>query len=293
MTLKESKNSVLSPQPSVLPSELSEELDSLEKQQLKRSLRHVEQTEGVVLHVQGKPLVNFSSNNYLGLARHPQVLEAVRQVLEHWGASATSSRLIGGTSIIHRDLEQALAAFMQTEAALVFPAGYMANLGALTALAGPGDAIVADRLCHASLIDAARLSGARLFVYGHADPADAERTLKRAASYRRRLLVTDSLFSMDGDFAPLAELAKLARRFGAIGVLDEAHALGVWGDGGRGLRRGAKQTRKRQDRRRVLAQLQGSPRGQGMEGLRRRDREHQPGQQLSLPVQPSHCEPVV
>jgi 8-amino-7-oxononanoate synthase len=201
-----------------------------------RSLREVEQTEAARLSIQGKALLNFSSNNYLGLARHPQVLEAVRQVLDHWGVGATSSRLISGTSVIHRDLEQALAAFMQTEAALVFPAGYMANIGVLTALAGEGDAVIVDRLCHASLIDAARLSGARLFVYGHADLGEAERALKRAASYRRRLLVTDSLFSMDGDFAPLSDLSLLARQYKAISVLDEAHAIGVWGENGRGAR---------------------------------------------------------
>ena len=211
-------------------------MTALEKQHLKRSLRSVEQNDGARLHIHGKPLLNFSSNNYLGLARHPQVIEAVQQVLGHWGVGAGSSRLISGTSVIHRDLEQALAAFMGSESALVFPTGYMANLGVLTSLAGEGDAIVMDRLCHASLIDAARLSGARLFVYAHADAAEAERVLKRAASYRRKFLVTDSLFSMDGDFAPLAELAALARREGAISILDEAHAIGVWGENGRGAR---------------------------------------------------------
>jgi 8-amino-7-oxononanoate synthase len=196
----------------------------------------VEQTEADRLFIDGKPLLNFSSNNYLGLARHPRVLEAVQQVLEHWGVGATSSRLISGSYIIHRDLEHALAAFMEAEAALVFPTGYMTNLGVLTALTRAGDAIVMDRLCHASLIDAARLSGARLFIYRHGDLEDAEHALKRAASYGRRLLVSDSLFSMDGDFAPLADLARLSRRYGAISVLDEAHALGVWGKTGNGAR---------------------------------------------------------
>jgi 8-amino-7-oxononanoate synthase len=217
-------------------SSLADELKSLDDQQLKRSLKPVEQTEPGRLFIQGRSLLNFSSNNYLGLARHPRVIEAVKEVLDHWGAGATSSRLIGGTAGIHRDLEDALAAFMRTDAALVFPTGYMANLGVITALAGDGDAVILDRLCHASLIDAARLSGARLFVYGHADVAEAERVLERAASYRRRLLVSDSLFSMDGDFAPLNELAALARRYDAISILDEAHAVGVWGDGGRGAR---------------------------------------------------------
>ena len=217
-------------------SSLAGQLKTLDQKQLKRSLRAVGQTDGHRIELDGQSLLNFSSNNYLGLARHPRVLEAVKQVLEHWGAGATSSRLIGGTYIIHRDLEQALAAFMGCQAALVFPTGYMANVGAIPALIGAGDAAVMDRLCHASLIDAARLSGARVFVYRHADLAEAGRALKRAGSYRRRLLVTDSLFSVDGDFAPLEGLARLAREHGAISFLDEAHAIGVWGEGGRGLR---------------------------------------------------------
>src|SRR5262249_33267723 len=124
----------------------------------------------------------------------------------------------------------------KTEAALVFPTGYMTNLGVVTALVGEGDAIVLDRLCHASQIDGAKLSGARLFVYAHGDVAEAERILNRATSYRRRLLISDSLFSMNGDFAPVAELVALARRTGAISLLDEAHAVGVWGEAGRGVR---------------------------------------------------------
>src|SRR5207302_5577912 len=124
--------------------------------------------------------------------------------------------------------ENALAAFVGKEAALVFPTGYQANLGVVTSLIGPGDAVVMDRLCHASLVDAARLSGARLFVYKHADAGNAERVLARTGSYRRRLLVTESLFSMDGDFAPVPELARLARDHDAMCLVDEAYALGGW-----------------------------------------------------------------
>lgn len=215
---------------------LQNELQTLAAQQMKRELRRVEQNEAAQIYIQGKSYLNFSSNDYLGLSRHPRVIEAVQEVAKHWGAGATSSRLIGGNSVIHQDLEQALASFMGTEAALVFPTGYMANLGVITTLASEGDAVILDRLCHASLIDAARLSGARLFVYEHGDTADAEKVLKRAASYRRRLLVTESLFSMDGDFAPLAALAALAQQYEAISVSDEAHAIGVWGDQGKGAR---------------------------------------------------------
>ncbi len=184
--------------------------DELQGKSLHRHLRPVTQAKKAKLTVDGKELINFSSNNYLGLARHPQVLDAVKQVLEHWGVGATSSRLISGNSIIHQDLESALAAFVHKEAALLFPTGYMANLGVVTSLVGSGDAIVMDRLCHASLVDAVRLSGARLFVYD-ADVEAAERALKRAASYRRRLLITESLFSMNGDFAPLAGTSRAGR----------------------------------------------------------------------------------
>lgn len=214
---------------------LTDELNALDQHSLRRSLRVVEDMQGARITIDGASLLNFSSNNYLGLARHPVVLEAVTQVLQHWGVGATSSRLISGTTVIHQDLERALAAFLKTEAALAFPTGYMANLGVITALVGPGDAIIMDRLCHASLVDAARLSGARLFVYDHADAADAEKTLERARQYRRRLLVTESLFSMNGDFAPLPALAALARTYGAVSFVDEAHAIGAYGYHGRGV----------------------------------------------------------
>src|SRR5205807_6610045 len=173
--------------------ELQDELIDLAEKSLRRGLRVVSQAERARLVIDGRTLLNFSSNNYLGLARHPQVVEAAKEVLDHWGAGATSSRLISRTSVIHEDLESALAAFVGKEAALVFPTGYQANLGVVGALVGPGDAIVMDRLCHASLVEAARLSGARLFVYHHTDAQDAERVLKRTGSYRRRLLITESL----------------------------------------------------------------------------------------------------
>ncbi len=217
---------------------LSESLAQLDETSMRRHLRTVNQIEKATIHIDGKPLLNFSSNNYLGLSRHPQVLEAVRQVLEHWGVGATSSRLISGTSIIHQDLESALAAFLNKEAALLFPAGYMANLGVISSLVGKGDAVVMDRLCHASLVDAVRLSGARLFVYGHCDVAAAEQALVRAASFKRRLLITESLFSMDGDFAPLAGLSQLCKTHGAVSLVDEAHAIGVFGDQARGISSG-------------------------------------------------------
>lgn len=208
--------------------DLQTDLDTLESQSMRRHLRIASEAKGKTLVLDGKSVVNFASNNYLGLARHPQVIEAAKQVLDHWGVGSTSSRLIAGSSIIHQDLESALAAYTGHEAALLFPAGYQANLGVVTSLVGEGDAVILDRLCHASLVDAARLSGARLFVYPHRDLEAAHAALERTASYRRRLVLTESLFSMDGDFAPAAELAVLARQHQAMLLVDEAHALGVW-----------------------------------------------------------------
>ncbi len=215
----------------------SQELEQLSAARRKRQLRVVEMAEGARITIGGKSLINFSSNDYLHLSRHPQVIEAVRQVVEHWGTGATSSRLLGGTSVIHQDLETALAAFLGREAALVFPSGFMTNLGVVTSLVGEGDAVIVDRLNHASLIDAARMSGARLLVYEHASLADAEKVIQRAASYRRRLLLTDGLFSMDGDFAPEG-LADLCRRTQTLSLIDDAHAIGLWGPHGRGRSEG-------------------------------------------------------
>jgi 8-amino-7-oxononanoate synthase len=206
---------------------MDDELQTLENHSMRRHLRFTDSS-----------LINFASNNYLGLARDPEILAGAESALRQWGAGASSSRLLSGHTAAHADLESALAQWLKQEAALVFPAGYMANLGVITALAGGADAIVMDRLCHASLIDAARLSGARLLVYRHGDVSDAARVLKRAQAYRRCLLVTESLFSMDGDIAPLAELKLLARAHGALAIVDEAHALGVMGPRGRGLSEG-------------------------------------------------------
>jgi len=211
----------------MLTSWIDEELALLDTQALRRALR-----------LQDPALVNFASNNYLGLTHHPLVLAGAEAALHQYGSGSASARLLSGHTPLHAELEQSLAAWVNQEAALIFPAGYMANLGVITSLAGPSDAVILDRLCHASLVDAARLSGARLLVYHHADADDAERVLKRAQSYRRRLLVTESLFSMDGDIPPLKELLALARRYQATALVDEAHALGVYGDQGHGLSQG-------------------------------------------------------
>ncbi|MEE4173057.1 MAG: 8-amino-7-oxononanoate synthase [Xanthomonadales bacterium] len=193
-----------------------------------RRRRALEPLPGMRVRAAGKVLHNFSSNDYLGLAGEPFPGAATGS-----GASA----LVTGYQPAHEALERALAAFLDREAVLLTSSGYLANFAALTALAGRGDTIVQDRLCHASLVDAAKLSGAGLRRYPHADPAAAARQLEAAGGHR--LLVTDGVFSMDGDFAPVAELAALARREGATLVVDDAHGIGVLGATGRGLCEGS------------------------------------------------------
>jgi 8-amino-7-oxononanoate synthase len=181
------------------------------------------------------PLLSFSSNDYLGLAAHPEVLAAAAETAAREGFGAGAARLVTGDLPAHRALERDLAAFTGSPAALLFPSGYQANLGVVTALAGPGDLIVSDAANHASLIDGCRLSRATVAIYPHADAAGAAAALARPGTFRRRFLLTESLFSMDGDAAPLADLAQLAETHDAILVVDEAHALGTTGPGGRGL----------------------------------------------------------
>jgi 8-amino-7-oxononanoate synthase len=185
--------------------------------------------------VSGEPRLSFCSNDYLGLAEHPALATAAAAAAARDGFGASASRLVSGDLPAHRELEEALARFFGRPAALVFPSGYQTNIGVLTGLAGPDDVIVSDALNHASIIDGCRLSRARIAVYPHGDPEAAARLLDQAGSARRRLLVTESLFSMNGDAAPLAPLAEAAQAHDAVLIVDEAHAVGVLGPRGRGL----------------------------------------------------------
>jgi glycine C-acetyltransferase/8-amino-7-oxononanoate synthase len=187
-----------------------------------------------MVEMDGRPVIVFSSNDYLGLATHPDVVRAAVGATEQFGVGAGASRLISGTLPPHTDLESCLADFKGTEAALVFSSGYLANLGIIPAMIGRGGLVLADRLCHASLIDACKLSGADLRVYRHGDSGHVETLLKRIRPGRHTLIVTDGLFSMDGDLAPLPELAALAVRYGAALYIDDAHGTGVMGATGRG-----------------------------------------------------------
>lgn len=214
---------------------LRSELKRIHDGGLYRSMNVIDGAPAAHVTINGRSFINFSSNNYLGLAQHPAVKQAVAAAAERYGTGGTSSRLIAGTLDCHRELEEKLAALKQTPAALVFPSGFQTNIGVISTLLAEGDCIIMDRLNHASLWDAAKLSKARVFVYPHGDMNGLEKVLKRSAAYRRKLVVTDSIFSMDGDCAPLADIVELCGRYGAWSMVDEAHATGIFGATGAGL----------------------------------------------------------
>ncbi len=210
------------------------ELDSLQAAHLLRHARRIDSACGPVVVLEGRAVILMASNDYLGLANDPAVKQAAVDAIETFGVGTGAARLISGTQAPHEALESALAAFKGTEAALCFGSGYLANLGLLTSLARPGDLILADRLCHASLIDGCRLSRAQLRIYHHGEAAHLERLLRRRGCARRTVIVTDGLFSMDGDLAPLKDLVDLSRRYDALLVVDDAHGTGILGPEGRG-----------------------------------------------------------
>ncbi len=187
------------------------------------------------VHVDGRPYINFSSNDYLGLAGDSRLVDAARHAAGQVGVGSGASPLVTGRGTLHRRLEQELASFLDAPAAILFPTGFAANVGAITGLVGRGDHIFADALNHASLIDGCRLSGARPHYYRHGDVAHLEQLIGMTKKTGRRLIVTDSVFSMDGDVAPIADIMDMASRHGCMVLIDEAHALGVLGPEGRGI----------------------------------------------------------
>lgn len=211
-----------------------EELRSLKAKGLRRSPRTLSTPPGPWAVVDGKEVVVLCSNNYLGLATHPRVVEAAARGLREWGWGSGASRLISGTQEVHRRLEDELASFCGTESALLFGSGTHANLGALPALAGPGTRVFSDELNHASVIDSIKLSRAPCRVYPHGDMAALDGMLREVRGAPRRLIATDSLFSMEGDLANLPHLLELAEEHDALLYVDDAHALGTLGPGGRG-----------------------------------------------------------
>ncbi|TMK42392.1 MAG: 8-amino-7-oxononanoate synthase [Actinobacteria bacterium] len=215
--------------------DIERRLEELEARGLYRRLRVIGGPQGPRVELDGQSVLLLCSNNYLGLADHPRVREAAAEAALRWGVGAGASRLVSGTMTIHGALERALAEFERTEACLLFGSGYLANVGVLSALAGPDSTVFSDALNHASIIDGTRLARAEKFVYQHCDPDHLAWGMGRVPS-RPAVIVTDSVFSMDGDVAPLAQIVELARRHpaGARVVVDEAHATGALGPGGRG-----------------------------------------------------------
>ena len=217
--------------------EIEQRLEELERLGLTRRLRLVSGPQGPTVLIDGKPLLLLCSNNYLGLADHPRVREAAAEAAMRWGVGAGSSRLVSGTMTIHGRLEEQLAEFKASERCVLFGSGYLANIGVIGALAGRGDAVFSDELNHASIVDGCRLSRAEVIVYRHCDVEHLDWCLRRHGrrdGSARRVIVTDSVFSMDGDVAPLSTIAELAQMYGARVIVDEAHATGILGPGGRG-----------------------------------------------------------
>ena len=215
---------------------LREELAGIDSAGLRRRLRQLDSAQGVRINLEGRELLNFSSNDYLGLANDPILKRAASKAIEEFGAGSGSARLICGSQSPHHQLENALAAFKGTESAICFSSGYAAALGVLPVVVGQGDTVVIDKLVHASLIDGVRLSGAKLRVFKHNNLEDLERILQWAARREGHILViTESVFSMDGDLAPILNLVELKEKYGAWLMVDEAHATGLFGKGRRGL----------------------------------------------------------
>ncbi len=215
---------------------IDEDVANLKEQGLFINIRTIESAQGAWLTVDGKRVLDFCSNNYLGLANHPRMREAAKKAIDEFGVGPAAVRTIAGTLSLHHELERRLAAFKGVEDALYVQSGLCANQAAIPPLVGSEDVVFSDRLNHASIIDGCRLSRAKIVVYEHCDAADAERVIKEnRPNYRRGLLITDGVFSMDGDVAPLDKLYEVAERYGVMSMVDDAHGEGVLGKGGRGI----------------------------------------------------------
>ena len=214
---------------------VDEQLAQLEHADLLRTLPPPLRVAGAIVELDGRPIINFASNDYLGLASDKRLVEAAMRACQSHGLGRGASPLVCGRSVVHDSLEQQLAKFQHTAAALLFPTSFAANAGVIPALVDRGDAIFGDEKNHASIIDGCRLARAERHIFPHRDVGALETLLRDGKKYRRRLIVTDSLFSMDGDLAPLSQLGELAERYDAMLMVDEAHAIGVFGPDGRGV----------------------------------------------------------
>ncbi|MBU0701337.1 8-amino-7-oxononanoate synthase [bacterium] len=213
---------------------LSKELEQLKKDNLYRLPQIIESRQKASVIINGQKYILFCSNDYLGLSNHPKLIEASLAAMQEYGTGSGASRLICGSLKIHAQLEREIALFKQTEDAIIFSSGYMANLGVISSLMNKSDLIIIDKLNHASLIDGARLSGAHLRVYPHQNIAALEKILSASSTYRRRMIITEGIFSMDGDIASLPEIVDLAKHYQAMVMVDDAHATGVLGKNGQG-----------------------------------------------------------
>jgi glycine C-acetyltransferase len=215
---------------------IQQEIDNLQSQGLYNRIRTIESPQGAWLKVDGKRVLNFCSNNYLGLANHPDIVSAARKSVDAMGVGPAAVRSIAGTMSLHVELEKRLAAFKGVEAAITFQSGFTANLATIPVLVGKEDCIFSDRLNHASIIDGCRLSGAKIIAYEHNDVKSLEEQIQANLSqYRRALIVTDGVFSMDGDIAPLPAIYEVAKKYDILLMVDDAHGEGVLGNGGRGI----------------------------------------------------------
>ncbi|QAS50927.1 glycine C-acetyltransferase [Halobacillus litoralis] len=213
---------------------LQKELDEMQEEGTFRKLIPLESAQGSKVKIKGKEVIQLSSNNYLGLTSHPRMKEAADRANEQYGVGTGSVRTIAGTLKMHEDFEEKLAKFKHTEAALVFQSGFTTNQGVLSSILGKEDVVISDELNHASIIDGIRLTKADRKIYKHVDMESLEEALQQSADYRTRLVVTDGVFSMDGNIAPLPEIVELAEKYDALIMVDDAHASGVLGDNGRG-----------------------------------------------------------
>lgn len=214
---------------------IDEELTALEKAGLRANIRTIESPMDAWVTIEGRQLLNFCANNYLGLANHPRLRQAAAAAIDRYGVGPGAVRTIAGTMTLHLELERRLADFKAAEACITFQSGFAANLATIPALMGSGDVIFSDELNHASIIDACRLSRASVVRYAHSDMEDLRRKIAETKEYRRRMIVTDGVFSMDGDIAPLDVLCTIAEEHGMILMVDDAHGEGVLGRGGRGI----------------------------------------------------------
>ncbi|MGB9640414.1 MAG: glycine C-acetyltransferase [Anaerolineales bacterium] len=215
---------------------INDELKSLKEAGLYNRIRTISSAQGAWLIVDGKKVLNFCSNNYLGLANHPKIVQAAKEAVDQYGIGPAAVRTIAGTMDLHNELEKKLAEFKGVEAAITFQSGFNANIATIPALVGKEDAIFSDELNHASIIDGCRLSGATIIRYNHCDVKDLERALREnRPRYVRAMVITDGVFSMDGDIAPLDEIYEVSKKYETVLMVDDAHGEGVLGQGGRGI----------------------------------------------------------